>query len=82
MDKKVESRASLSNVSVLNAAAVPFKPARPRIALNIGLSAIIGALLGRRWTGDLADSALTLIALAALGLRQVLGEHRVLKGVT
>lgn len=46
MDKKVESHARLSNVSVLNAAAVPFEPARPRIALNIGLSAVAGLLLG------------------------------------
>lgn len=46
VDKRVESRASLTNVSLLNAATVPFKAARPRVGLNIGLSAIIGALLG------------------------------------
>ena len=28
----------------------------------------IGALLGRRWTGDFADTVLTLVALLALGL--------------
>jgi chain length determinant protein EpsF len=46
VDKRVESRASLTNVSLLNAAAVPFKAARPRVGLNIALSAIVGALLG------------------------------------
>ena len=46
VEKKVESRASLSNVSILNAASVPFIPARPRILLNIALSVVIGTLLG------------------------------------
>jgi chain length determinant protein EpsF len=46
VDKRVESRASLTNVSLLNAATVPFKAARPRVGLNIGLSAVVGALLG------------------------------------
>lgn len=46
LDKKVESRASLTNVSILNAAAVPFKAARPRISLNIALAAVVGTLLG------------------------------------
>jgi chain length determinant protein EpsF len=46
VDKRVESRASLTNVSLLSAASVPFKAARPRVGLNIGLAAIVGALLG------------------------------------
>jgi succinoglycan biosynthesis transport protein ExoP len=46
VEKKVESRASLSNVSILNAATVPFIPARPRVLLNIALSVIVGTLLG------------------------------------
>jgi chain length determinant protein EpsF len=46
VEKKVESRASLSNVSILNAATIPFIPARPRIMLNIALSVIVGTLLG------------------------------------
>jgi chain length determinant protein EpsF len=46
VDKRVESRASLTNVSLLNPAAVPFKAARPRVGVNITLSAIVGALLG------------------------------------
>lgn len=46
VEKKVESRASLSNVSILNAATVPFIPARPRILLNIALSVVVGTLLG------------------------------------
>lgn len=46
VEKKVESRASLSNVSILNAATVPFIPARPRIFLNIALSIVVGTLLG------------------------------------
>jgi chain length determinant protein EpsF len=46
VDKRVESRASLTNVSLLNPAAVPFKAARPRIGVNIALSVIVGLLLG------------------------------------
>lgn len=46
VEKKVESRASLSNISILNDASIPFIPARPRILLNIALSAVVGTLLG------------------------------------
>lgn len=42
----VDSRASQANVSVLNPAVVPVKPFRPKIALNIALAAVIGAMLG------------------------------------
>jgi polysaccharide biosynthesis transport protein len=43
---QVESRASQTNVSLLNAAAVPPEPYRPKIALNILLSIVVGTLLG------------------------------------
>jgi len=43
---QVESRATRSNVSILYAAATPFKPARPRIVLNIALAFVLGGLLG------------------------------------
>ncbi|HEY6720583.1 MAG TPA: chain length determinant protein EpsF [Burkholderiales bacterium] len=43
---QVESRASQTNVTVLNPAAVPGKPSQPKIALNIALSVAVGALLG------------------------------------
>jgi chain length determinant protein EpsF len=43
---QVESRASHANINVLNPAAVPRKPAGPRLALNIALAGIVGTLLG------------------------------------
>lgn len=43
---QVEGRASHANVAVLNPAVVPRKPFRPRIALNIALSVIVGTMLG------------------------------------
>ncbi len=43
---QVESRASQTNVTVLNPAAVPGKPSQPKIALNIALSVVVGAMLG------------------------------------
>lgn len=43
---QVDSRASQTSVSLLNPAAVPREPFRPRIALNIALSVAIGAMLG------------------------------------
>lgn len=43
---RVESRANQTNVAVLNSAVVPSKPAKPRIALNIALSVVVGTLLG------------------------------------
>lgn len=46
VDKRVESHASLTNISILHAATAPFKASRPRIGLNIGLSVVIGFLLG------------------------------------
>ncbi len=43
---QVESRASQTNVTVLNPAIVPGKPFQPKIALNIALSVVIGTMLG------------------------------------
>jgi capsular polysaccharide biosynthesis protein len=43
---QVESRASQTNVTVLNAAPVPGKPIQPKIRLNIALSAVVGIMLG------------------------------------
>jgi chain length determinant protein EpsF len=43
---QVESRASQTNVTLLNAAVAPLKPAQPRVLLNIALSVVVGAMLG------------------------------------
>lgn len=43
---KVESGANRTNVSVLDPAAEPSRPARPKIRLNILLSAVMGTMLG------------------------------------
>jgi succinoglycan biosynthesis transport protein ExoP len=43
---QVESRASQTNVTVLNPAVVPSEPSSPQIGLNILLSVIVGAMLG------------------------------------
>jgi chain length determinant protein EpsF len=43
---QVESRASQTNVALLNAAAVPTEPYRPKVALNVGLALVVGTLLG------------------------------------
>jgi chain length determinant protein EpsF len=43
---QVESRASQTNVTVLNPAAVPGKPSQPIIALNIAVSVVVGTMLG------------------------------------
>src|SRR5882762_1836178 len=43
---QVESRASQTNITVLNPAAVPGKPSQPKIALNIALSVVVGTMLG------------------------------------
>ncbi|HEX5802014.1 MAG TPA: chain length determinant protein EpsF [Azospira sp.] len=45
MASKIESRALQTNVSVLDPAVAPSRPARPRVALNIALSVIVGTLL-------------------------------------
>ena len=43
---QVESRASQTNVTVLNPAVVPGKPSRPKVLLNIALSVAAGTMLG------------------------------------
>jgi chain length determinant protein EpsF len=43
---QVDSRASQTNVTVLSPAAVPRKPSRPNIILNIALSWVVGTMLG------------------------------------
>jgi chain length determinant protein EpsF len=43
---KVESGANRTNVSVLDSAAEPAMPARPRIMLNVALSFVMGVMLG------------------------------------
>ncbi len=46
LSSNVESRALQTNVSVLDAATPPAKPARPRLALNAGIALVVGMLLG------------------------------------
>lgn len=43
---EVEGRASQANVSVLSPAVLPREPHRPKIALNIVLSLVVGTMLG------------------------------------
>jgi chain length determinant protein EpsF len=43
---QVDSRASQTNVTVLNAAVPPSHPSHPKIALNVALSLVVGTMLG------------------------------------
>ncbi len=43
---QVESRANQTTVAVLSPAIVPSKPSSPKVALNIALSLVVGAMLG------------------------------------
>jgi chain length determinant protein EpsF len=43
---KVESGAQQTNITVLNAAAEPSRPAKPKVPLNIALGVIVGLTLG------------------------------------
>lgn len=43
---RVDSRANQTNVAILSPAAVPDRPSRPRLALNVAVSLVIGVLLG------------------------------------
>lgn len=43
---QVESRANQANAALLNAAAVPRKPHRPNVTLNVALAAVAGLALG------------------------------------
>jgi chain length determinant protein EpsF len=42
---QVESRASLTNVSVLDSAVTPLQPASPRMGLNVALAIVVGTML-------------------------------------
>jgi chain length determinant protein EpsF len=46
LSSDIESRALQTNVSVLDPAVPPAKPARPRVLLNIGIALVVGMLLG------------------------------------
>lgn len=46
LDKQVESRANLTNISLLQPAVAPVKPNKPKIPLNIALAFVLGTLLG------------------------------------
>jgi chain length determinant protein EpsF len=46
MASKIESRALQTNVSILSPAVTPVDPARPKLLLNTGIAALIGAMLG------------------------------------
>ena len=43
---QVESRASQTNVALLNPAVAPRTPFGPKVALNIALSVLVGTMLG------------------------------------
>lgn len=45
-DSQVESRASQTDVTVLSLAAVPLRPFRPNIVLNVALALVMGLALG------------------------------------
>ncbi|QDX81072.1 hypothetical protein B9N43_07335 [Denitratisoma sp. DHT3] len=45
MANRIDSRASQTNVSIIDPAVPPGKPSRPRILLNIGLSLALGIML-------------------------------------
>lgn len=46
MASNIDSRALQTNVSVLDAAVAPARPARPRLPINIGIAFVVGTLLG------------------------------------
>jgi chain length determinant protein EpsF len=46
LSSDIESRALQTNVSILDPAVPPAKPARPRVLLNIGIALVVGMLLG------------------------------------
>lgn len=43
---QVESRASQTNITILDGAATPNKPVRPRLTLNLALAIVVGMMLG------------------------------------
>jgi len=46
---RLASRVDRTNIAVLNPAIAPTSPASPRMALNLALALVIGALLGAGW---------------------------------
>ena len=46
VESQIDSRASQTNVTVLNPAVAPRKHSRPKITLNIALSVVVGTMLG------------------------------------
>ncbi|HLO61528.1 MAG TPA: Wzz/FepE/Etk N-terminal domain-containing protein [Azonexus sp.] len=46
VENRVESRANLTNISVLHPAVPPFKATRPIMLLNLALAVVVGTLLG------------------------------------
>jgi len=82
---QVDSRASQTNVTVLNSAVVPRKPSHPRVALNIALSVVVGTMLGigivvlmemfDRRVRSRSDLELDVPLLAVLNAWQPAGNH-------
>jgi len=46
VESQIDSRASQTNVTVLNPAVAPSKHSRPKITLNIALAVVVGTMLG------------------------------------
>lgn len=82
---QVDSRASQTNVIVLNPAVVPREPSRPKVVLNIALSVVAGTMLGigivvlmemfDRRVRSRSDLDLDVPLLAVLNAWQPAGNH-------
>jgi chain length determinant protein EpsF len=82
---QVDSRASQTNVTVLNPAVVPREPSSPRVSLNIALSVVVGTMLGigvvmlmemlDRRVRSRSDLDLDVPLLAVLNAWQPAGNH-------
>ena len=82
---QVESRASQTNVTLLNAAVAPAKPSQPRITLNVALSVVVGTMLGiaivllmeisDRRVRSVSDLRLDVPVLAVLNTWQPAGQR-------
>ncbi|HEV8644624.1 MAG TPA: chain length determinant protein EpsF [Burkholderiales bacterium] len=82
---QVESRASQTNVTLLNPAVVPRQPSSPRVRLNIALSVVVGTMLGvgmvmlmemfDRRVRSRSDLELDVPLLAVLNAWQPAGNH-------
>jgi polysaccharide biosynthesis transport protein len=77
---QVDSRASQTNVAVLNPAVAPLAPYRPNIMLNVALAALTGVVLGGilvvllEMRDPLVRSAEDLLSLGEVPLLAVLGD--------